>query len=768
MAYNTKYSASFPSKDGKTIEVFIKEDGFTGTPSGLTLAKTPIVISYPAVNTVDNIIGCGCELNLINTTHDLEEYNNVFSFPENKNMVIVKRDGTTIYSGYIIPEMYQQVILNNQNVTIPSSSFLNLLDRYVPSILQDDTDMYVTLIDLIKSCLSYIKGIDGLLVYTTLSGSTGYVPSTTNTLFDNYYITKMLFIEKGNEYKNCKEVLESILRSFNSRIYQYNNYLVIDRVKDIGILDKTYQLYDITGTTKTTKLVDRNIVELTDQYNVNKSATLKYEPGKKQVIVKLNYSGVDNLVTNDFSKITLSRVTQWEHPTRQYWWNINDFYLSGSTYPVNFYYADNLITSGIKCLNDGNLTTRVEFDYYDTGTTTTLSIKYKNMPVDKIPIKIKRSNQHTRKLELKASYRIRLPKTTAKERYLSYDSETSAWSIVNYDATVYNDGSYFVTRQTDIGKNGYCVNVSADHDLTSIVNLLGSDLTKIVLFIEIRQLLYRYIGTVDSTSDSDFDGAMPRAYQVIGDVIISNPLPKIENEITGQIDEDYSGKIDIEMDIFDVMQLSSANGLYYSGVTGMSRFTGFTDSYYTTPLPLSYILISDIMQLYNKPRYTITGDVKLRVNEMLGMGHLFTYDYFKNPDTSLKQFIMTGMDFNVKEATYRLTLNEFKLDDGYRVGSVTPTPQPDFFYIDPTSLSFAQAGGTETLSVFCNTGSWTTTVSNSWIHIDTPSGSGNVSGIEVSVDSNEGEMFGRYGNIEFTNGLSIIFLFVSQLGTAYA
>lgn len=775
MAWQVRYMGQFYDTQNNEILIKVLEEDSTHQAEILTLDANPLTITWPKQEIMSPIYGCGCQVNIINTTSDLEYYTRLFTRPESDFLVTIYRNASIIYTGYLLPEMFEQQLLQNSKLTLPSSSCLNLLDRYTPYSLTLSGNTHLTLISIIKDCLSNIFESEGLLVSTSLTNTSypdiddGIVwpdeerPQKTMNIFDKGFVLRDLFIDKDGKIKNSKEVLEMILISFGCRLYQYYGYYVIDRIKDVGITGKTYKQYSLVNdSTGYTFWTGQDTIELSDHIFLNKSARLKYEAGKKIVSVKLNQKIISNLVTTDFKNTSETLLN--EDP-KNYRWGINSFE-NKNQYPVKYDYSDSEITQGLLYYTDEYpLMTRLEFGTYDTGTTCELKIEYKTKYKTKKPAIRKKHS-----LWLNSTFALRLPYNSNKGYYEYVGIIEGIANIIPFNIQNYINWlryANFNTKEENVTKNGYVINVSEAIDLTPILNSLSSDPNKIVLYLDIYPLQYKY---------SDFDNWY-YDYSIVGDVRVSTTIGKIDNFITGTINKDFSGSYEFEMDIWDTMNLSLANGIYYSPSNPwgliQNRFTGFTDDYYTYPVSLYHTMISDIIQIYNKPRYILTGDIRLNkfpsanpefyppFTRMISLGDVFSYDIFKNDDQTLKKFMLTGLDFNAKENTFRVVLNEFSVDDDFRIPEFDPRPPIVQFFLTPTWMEVDYFSNSETLEID-SVKAWTGTTTDSWITLEDTYGAGTMS-TTINIDENT-DPESRWGYVIISDGTTSVYCYIGQLG----
>lgn len=179
MSWNLIYYASFNDiVNDDRIDIYFKQENFSGEPSALLLDAKPLTISYPGKDFYEPLFGCGCEINIINNTGNYFQYETLFNYPEKSNYIEIiktpKSGDPSIYlfQGYILPDMYTSTLEKNIKVTIPGTDRLNTLDRYTPTLLVDTSlyrsDEYINAFDLIGNILIDSDVTDLIAVHNDL------------------------------------------------------------------------------------------------------------------------------------------------------------------------------------------------------------------------------------------------------------------------------------------------------------------------------------------------------------------------------------------------------------------------------------------------------------------------------------------------------------------------------------------------------------------------------------------------------------------------
>ena len=660
--YKDLYIGQFYTlNDNNLITIYIKQSGYTGTTSTLPLDEPPLLITSSPTELTNAINGVGCQIFIKNPTANQLLYQELFATAENQFLIYITRDSYVIYSGFICPEMYRHNIILNAPITIPSNSFTDAMDNYIPSMLSGTTD-YIKLIDIIKDIIwngtqlkwdIYINNT--LFNKYILTGWTGL-----QNPFDYSYCYQGLYLE-NDQIKSGKTILESILKSFYCRLYLKDDKWFIDRIKDQEAT--FYKVYHYDGTTGTTTIT-KEIYTIDGNYTLNDSPILTYNTGKGSYNLTLNEKEYSSLNDNDFtdyiSQTQYSGGVFHFYNSPKFQWTLT----SDNLYNITTNYTDPNINRGIYYWPSSGsswfqtndyLSTRIDVVYTEADCNLTLTY---NQSV----------YFETQKIRSKIGLRYKTIDGSALYGYKFIITGGTDWTWVQSGVgCIYSDE---VTYDS-YSKNGFKFSPSFTINLKNIFLSIKSTEyggsvsagTIISFYLDIYPNQYWY-------NNTSWVGSYKPCR--IGDIVTTIPTTIQNNYITGTIDNRYKNIIDYNLDLFDYSGLSFMNSLilstddqnYFNSISGV-----WCDKYgVISGLTLQKFLIVDLVNQYSSPRYVLEIDLKMKdKTKIVSYQNLFTYYILKDSGNNLLKFLVCGYEYNVKDNGYRLTLNEYKKDDGFYI-----------------------------------------------------------------------------------------------------
>ena len=237
MAYGVKFRLEFSDdlENGKKIEIL--KDGYTGTVYDLIGSNDPVQISWDQDdNFYDPIIGSTCQINLFVT--DTTNYDDFYIADEREYKIKISyKDSSNNYQiywqGWLLVDQFQEAVTSTPfPITLRGYDALGSLDGFTqPLVNSSGNELAGVFMDFLHEILENIDlGFD---IYVSndiqkdgaLSGYNIYDQKT----FINDTISADSFFSDGVDPKNCKEVLEQILKFTNSRIFQsYGRWYIIN------------------------------------------------------------------------------------------------------------------------------------------------------------------------------------------------------------------------------------------------------------------------------------------------------------------------------------------------------------------------------------------------------------------------------------------------------------------------------------------------------------------------------------------------------------
>jgi hypothetical protein len=303
MDWGVKYIGYFYSEGLGQCYIHIHKKDFVGESKLITLTEEGINITVDSKEYYEPIISTSAEIKIVNDKDNFYELDALFTISDNEYMVLIGAPYAYLFRGYIPCEIVEQVWLKRGIVTLNATCNLNRLSEYKPTIL--DNPGLVTLMDLIQHCLSF-TGLD-LMVYVNISRR--YIQpdppnSIYNTCFDQVYIDTDLFYEDTTTLKDCKFILESILKSYGCIIYYFNDKWYIERVRDLGVATKHYVIYDAGSYSNVQDISLSYFTFGTELKCCNAGQTIRYCPGLHSIEVTKNEKRRNNYVQYYFENIS--------------------------------------------------------------------------------------------------------------------------------------------------------------------------------------------------------------------------------------------------------------------------------------------------------------------------------------------------------------------------------------------------------------------------------------------------------------------------------
>ena len=273
MAYGVKYELFFSDVEIRKVKVEILEKDYVGLPSTETVYSLigtgdPVQIEWDADDDIYSpIIGSRCKLSFYVT--DQNTYEDFYRADERQFKVRFKYyepagnqwenertewDGAevnwdsiigdpiyyqSIWEGFLVVDRYQEVVTSTPYpIHLEAVDGLGTLDGFDMPLDQDDNESTENLFYFLKEILL----LTGHEFPIYIANSIRKVGATANdTIFHDIIVDKYALFNENLTLKTAKEVLELILRTANSRIFQsysrwyiVNNSSLIDNRIDIN------------------------------------------------------------------------------------------------------------------------------------------------------------------------------------------------------------------------------------------------------------------------------------------------------------------------------------------------------------------------------------------------------------------------------------------------------------------------------------------------------------------------------------------------------
>jgi hypothetical protein len=335
MAYGVKFRLEFSDdlENGKKIEIL--KDGYTGTVYDLIGTNDPVQISWDQDdNFYDPIIGSTCQINLFVT--DTTNYDDFYIADEREYKIKISyKDSSnnyqTYWQGWLLVDQFQEAVTSTPYpITLRGYDALGSLGGFTqPLTTSAGNQLAGVFMVFIHEILENIDlGFD-IYVSNDIKKDSNFG----NNIFDQASCGADSFFSDGVDPKNCKEVLEQILKFTNSRIFQsYGRWYIINNssyseqsVKDssattanggtipTGIRaaetaslqnnndeDIKYYIYNSAGVYQSTSTVDVLSIVPSDLQPIGNNLTKEYLRPLKEYTQSVNMAGFfsSNIIGN--------------------------------------------------------------------------------------------------------------------------------------------------------------------------------------------------------------------------------------------------------------------------------------------------------------------------------------------------------------------------------------------------------------------------------------------------------------------------------------
>ena len=228
MAYNTKYYYRFASCNGKTVEIDVKQNGYSGSATLRRVGGAPVL----RMEANDCIHGMSLELPAECIVED--EYADLYSTDPYLFQVDVNVDNSTVWKGFVTPELYSAPWIDPPyDVIVTATDGLGELKMHNFSPM-GRTSLY--------SILSTLLGYTGLSFAINAVSTAANGASTDSTMLTNTYVS--LDHMAG---ESCYDVLQALLTSLHATIQQVDCSWLLIRETDVNDSASSSYVRDTSG-----------------------------------------------------------------------------------------------------------------------------------------------------------------------------------------------------------------------------------------------------------------------------------------------------------------------------------------------------------------------------------------------------------------------------------------------------------------------------------------------------------------------------------------
>lgn len=265
MAYNTLYRFNFLSCNGRTVDILIKQDGYSGEILQRNVSGTPTL-------RLDNGGAvCGSSLEFLAECLTADEYATLYTSDPYKYRVEVTSGSAMLWQGYITPELYAAPWVDAPyDVTVTATDGLGELKSHPFTEMGRQP---------LSSILSVILG------YTGLSLPVRWVNTLTPNGMTAATMPAQLYVNLDHlAGETCYTVLQDILQTLHATIRMHRDRWLIVRETDVnnryssasaGVQDTDSNVY---------ALIDFGSMQTFGAWPVG-SLRMEVEPGKNEVKV---------------------------------------------------------------------------------------------------------------------------------------------------------------------------------------------------------------------------------------------------------------------------------------------------------------------------------------------------------------------------------------------------------------------------------------------------------------------------------------------------
>jgi hypothetical protein len=270
MSYNERYNFTFNvTRDIRQPDVFescevkiLEKDG-TEAPETIKAVDAPVLIRYQNTSErlLETIIGSEATFKLIATVDFQLE--NLWTENETKWLIVIYRNGSVIWRGFIIPDGCEQSFtFTPYEVSVNAVDTLGLLKNL--AYVQNDGNFWLgkqTFIEVIYNCLNRIP-IPDMNIYTCVNiYEEDYPDGEADDPLNLTFVNAERYLKDDNiNPLNCEEVLKAVLGIWTARIIQSEGDWYIYRPNESVLSDTLVFRKYIDGAFNST--VSKNMLQV--------------------------------------------------------------------------------------------------------------------------------------------------------------------------------------------------------------------------------------------------------------------------------------------------------------------------------------------------------------------------------------------------------------------------------------------------------------------------------------------------------------------------
>lgn len=688
MAYGNKYQIKFHGREesGPTLgNIYIAEKDYVGSVTILKLAEHALNVKYIFDNWDSHIIGLRCQFNIVNDNADFYAYLELMTATERQFKVTVQIDSPSsrampLFEGFIDCNNSEQRMLNYQTIRLTASSYLSKLSGVRLNAV--DTLQALTFIDLIDDILTSTGRSDNIRINSSLYPEAASL-SSGQTLFNRTGVFTELFWKNNIDRKSALEILNIILKTFDSYIYWWNGYWYIEQFDDLYETSKTFVEYT-TGVSYGESDSGSNVIEssvvqdIHDMQFINQSQILKTIPGYQLIQVNLNLEDgvLLNLVNNDWYLATgvSGTVPYPDKRSWQYWDGIThlqftNYYALTEKSIFNYKTISNAIFrvlnySDAQEQDSSDKTYRGLYTKFDTtiDENSRLQISWK-WASDKGAFGVWDDELGWHH----AFHFYWYLRITPGNNYVVYNYTTKTWEIVAGTEQSALQEVVINSDDSDFDRDNIACKITINIPLNELGSSYYGDQT-FVLGIGTETVELSDISNFPVELQTDyysayFDGydyqAAGQAFPIvvgaaIGDVAVTTNSTLKNNVVEGSINTDFLNRKEVTLELSDVESQNYKSGILIGTNldTRTAQWTNDGVNFYT----IAEKDLQNLFRLYHQTQQKITA----RIHETTQQLRPFTL--LQDSKQSNKKFLLIGINFFPTKDVYNLEFFEFDAD----------------------------------------------------------------------------------------------------------
>ncbi len=323
MAYQNKYKATYATKSGALVELYLLEDGYTGD----IIEYQGVHIDLQYLPTSDDPFEpiYASQLNIIlDITDDINDMPNLVTLDDRKYNAQLYIDGSLQWQGWTLSDSVQiNYSTGRRDLSFNAVDGLGLLkDIPLPIPNTQNINTINSLLYYLTTCLNLIAFPSNPNLKTVCSyyatGMNDRDDSPSAEPFNQTYLPYRTFIRDG-EYIPCFEVVNNIVKSFGCRLFQAGGKWWIVSVNEFANINAYYTEYlanmtvASSGTINTLSTIEGYVGNTSQLYFIDNSQIKLLRKGYNKVEQTVDVQSAENYASNGtFKPYTGNYAVNWD------------------------------------------------------------------------------------------------------------------------------------------------------------------------------------------------------------------------------------------------------------------------------------------------------------------------------------------------------------------------------------------------------------------------------------------------------------------------